>query len=39
MKFDRHLGSPTAEVPLIFQSDRKSLDLNLVASRLHEILR
>ena len=37
-KFDRHFGSAFAEVPLKFQSDWKSLNVNLVASRLHEIL-
>ena len=39
LKFDRHLGSSAAEVPVIFQSDWKSLKPNLAASRLHEILR
>ena len=37
--FDRHLGSSAAEVPAKFQSDWKSLNPNLAASRLHEILR
>ena len=39
LEFDRHLGSATAEVPVKFQSDWKSLNPNLTASRLHEILR
>ena len=39
LKFDRHLGSNAAEVPAKFQSDWKSLNPNLAASRLHEILR
>ena len=39
LKFDRHLGSTAAEVPVKFQGDWKSLNPNLVASRLHEILR
>ena len=38
-KFDRRFGSSVAEVPVKFQSDQKSLNLNLAASRLHEILR
>ena len=38
-KFDRHIGSNAAEVPVKFQSDRRILNTNLVASRLHEILR
>ena len=33
-----HLGSVDAELPVKFQRDRKSLDMNLPASRLHEIL-
>ena len=32
LKFDRHLGSTAAEVPVKFQSDWKSLNLNLMAS-------
>ena len=32
-------GSSAAEVPAKFHSDWKSLDPNLAASRLHEILR
>ena len=39
LKFDRHLGSVAAEVPVKFQSNWKSLNLNLATSRLHEILR
>ena len=39
LKFDRHLVSTAAEVPVKFQSDWKSLNPILVASRLHEILR
>ena len=39
LKFDRHLGSVAAEVPVKFQSNWKSLNPNLAASRLHEILR
>ena len=38
LKFDRHLGSSAAEVPVKFQSGWKSLNPNLAASRLHEIL-
>ena len=38
MKFNRHLGSGAAEVPVKFQSDGKCLNPNLVASRLREIL-
>ena len=34
LKFDRHLGSAAAEVPVKFQSDWKSLYPNLAASRL-----
>ena len=37
--FDRRLCSAGAEVPVKFQSDWKSLNLNSVASRRHEILR
>ena len=36
LKFCRHLVSATAKVTLRFQSDWKSLNHNLVASRLHE---
>ena len=39
LKFDRHLGSAAAEVPVKFQSDWKNLNPNLAASRLREILR
>ena len=38
-RFDRHIGSTAAEVPVKFQSDRTILNTNLVASRLYEILR
>ena len=37
-EIDRHLGSCAAEVPVKFQSDWKSLNPNLAASRLHKIL-
>ena len=39
LKFDRHLGSAAADMPVKFQSDWNSLNPNLAASRLHEILR
>ena len=39
LKLDGHLGSTAAEMPVKFQSDCKSLNPNLVASRLNEILR
>ena len=39
LKFDSHLGSVAADVPVKFQSDRKSLNPNLPPSGLHEILR
>ena len=39
LKFDRHFGSTATEVPVKFQSDWKSLNPNLAASRLHELLR
>ena len=39
LKFERHLGSAAAEVPIKFQSDRKCLKPNLVALRLYETLR
>ena len=39
LTFFRHLGSAAADVPVIFQSDWKSLKPNLAASRLREILR
>ena len=35
LKFDRHLGSAADEVPGKFQRDRKSLNSNLAASKLH----
>ena len=39
LKFDRHLGSAAAEVPVKFQSYWESLNPNLAASRLHKVLR
>ena len=39
LEFDRHLGSAAAEVPVTFQSDCKSLNMNLAAPRVNEILR
>ena len=39
LKVGRHLGNAAAEVPVKFQSDWKNLNLNLLASGLHEILR
>ena len=39
LKFDKYLGSVAADVPVKFQSNWKSLNPNLAASRLHEILR
>ena len=39
LKFDGHLGSAAAEMPVNFQSDWKFLTPNLAASRFHEILR
>ena len=38
LKFDKHLGSVAAEVPVI-KSDWKSLNPKLAALILHEILR
>ena len=38
-KFDRHVGSPAADVPVKFHSDRTILKTNLTASKLYEILR
>ena len=38
LKYDRHLGSTPAEMPVKFQSDWKCLNLDLVAARLREIL-
>ena len=34
-KCNRHLGSAVAEVPVKFQSEWKSIDSNVMASRLH----
>ena len=39
LKFDRHLGSTAADVPVKFQSDCKSLNTNLAPWRTHEIVR
>ena len=39
LKFDRHIGSTAAEVPVKFQSDQTFLNTNFAASRLNEILR
>ena len=39
LKFDRHIGSSAAEMPVKFQSDMIIITSNLVASRLHEIWR
>ena len=39
MKFDRHLGSSAAEMPVKFQSDTIITASDLAASRLHEIWR
>ena len=36
LKFDRHLSRAAANVPVKFQSDWKSLNLNLVALSLHK---
>ena len=38
-KFDWHLGSSAAEVPVKFQGDTMIQTTNLAASNLHEILR
>ena len=38
MKFDGHLGSSAAKVPVKFQGNQKSLNPNLAASRFHKIL-
>ena len=38
LKLDRHLDSTAVEVPVKFQSDWKSLNPNLAASSLREIL-
>ena len=37
LKFDRHLGSSAAEMPVKLQRDTIIITSNLVASRLHEI--
>ena len=39
LKFDRHLGSNAAEIPVRFQRETIIITLNLAASRLHEIWR
>ena len=39
LKFDRHLGSTAAEMPVKFQSDTIIITPNLAASRLREIWR
>ena len=39
LTFDRFLGSTAAEAPVIFQNDTIIQTINLVASRLHEVLR
>ena len=39
LKFVRHLGNAADEVPIKFQSDWKSLNPDLAAARLDEILR
>ena len=39
LKFDRHIGSSAAEMPIKFQSDTNIITFNLAASILHEILR
>ena len=39
LKFDRHIDSNAAKVPVKFQSDWTILNTNLSASRLHKILR
>ena len=38
LEFDRHFGSDAAEAPVEFRSGWKSLNPNLAASRLHEML-
>ena len=38
-KFDRHLDGAVTDMPVKFQSERKRLNSNPAASRLHEILR
>ena len=37
LKFDRHFGSPAAEVPVKFQSNRMILNTNLAALRLWDL--
>ena len=37
LKFNRHLGSRAAEMPIIFQSDTINITSNLAASRLYEM--
>ena len=39
LKFDGHIGSIAADVPVKFQSERTILNTNLAASKLYEILR
>ena len=39
LKFDGHLGNAVAEVPVKYESDLKSLNPILAASRRHEIVR
>ena len=39
MKFDRHIGSSAADVPIKFRSDKIIQTAHLSASRLREILR
>ena len=38
LKFDMHISSSAAEVPVKFQSDQTIMNTNLVDLRLHEIL-
>ena len=37
MKFDRHIGSNTAEVPVKFQSDRAILNANFELHSEHKL--
>ena len=39
LEFDRHLGNAPVDVSVKFQSDWESLNPNLAASILHEVLR
>ena len=39
LKLDSHIDSVVADVPVKFQNDWKTLNLNLLASGLHEVLR